>query len=359
VKKPLLTFVVAAFNQERFVREAVEAALAQTYSPLEVILSDDCSPDRTFEVMQKGAAEYRGPHQVILNRNPVRQSLGGHLNRAVEISRGELIIGAAGDDISLPHRTSAIYQAWEESGRKATSIHSDYVQIDENGREIGKVFQRQQEPERGEQRQLIPADFVRTLQPTVFGCTHAFSRKLFQTFGDVPGALIHEDEVLALRSILTGAITYIDQALVKYRVHGANLYVRRNGRSYNLDQLAREEARIRGYFFNRRTMYVAFLDDLKTAKQQGFLQEQQSDHACAEAARLARRCSLFVEFLDSGFLGKCRKLMQLRNEQLEREEYGMLKRRLLPRPLLLRTRLARNYAARTFGLLTFSERAGA
>src|SRR3954464_9261148 len=112
MQKPLLTFFVAAFNQEAFVRHAVESALAQTYSPLEVILSDDCSSDRTFEIMQKIAAEYHGPHQVIMNRNPVRQSLGGHLNRIVAIARGELIVGAAGDDISLLDRTVAIYEAW-------------------------------------------------------------------------------------------------------------------------------------------------------------------------------------------------------------------------------------------------------
>ena len=51
--RPLLTFGVCAYKQEQFIREAVEAALAQTYSPLEIILSDDCSPDRTFEIMQE------------------------------------------------------------------------------------------------------------------------------------------------------------------------------------------------------------------------------------------------------------------------------------------------------------------
>ena len=48
--KPLLTFAVGAYNQERFIREAVESAFAQTYSPLEIVLSDDCSRDRTFEI---------------------------------------------------------------------------------------------------------------------------------------------------------------------------------------------------------------------------------------------------------------------------------------------------------------------
>lgn len=47
----LVTFMLIACNQERFIREAVEGAFGQTYTPLEVILSDDASADRNFEVM--------------------------------------------------------------------------------------------------------------------------------------------------------------------------------------------------------------------------------------------------------------------------------------------------------------------
>lgn len=40
---PLVTFALFAYNQEKFIREAVEGAFAQTYESLEIILSDDCS----------------------------------------------------------------------------------------------------------------------------------------------------------------------------------------------------------------------------------------------------------------------------------------------------------------------------
>src|SRR4051812_31155385 len=140
--KPLLTFAIAAFNQERFIREAVEAAFAQNYSPLQIILSDDASEDRTFEIMKEMAAAYTGPHRLILNRNPIRRSIGGHVNRIVELAQGELILAAAGDDVSLPNRTQVTYEAWEHSGRQATSVHSAIIQIDENGKVIDQVFKR-------------------------------------------------------------------------------------------------------------------------------------------------------------------------------------------------------------------------
>ena len=58
-ERPLVTFALFAYNQERYIREAVEGAFAQTYEPLEIILSDDCSTDRTFEIMQEMVANYR------------------------------------------------------------------------------------------------------------------------------------------------------------------------------------------------------------------------------------------------------------------------------------------------------------
>ena len=42
----------------------MEGAFSQTYEPLEIILSDDCSSDRTFEIIEEMAREYQGPHLV-------------------------------------------------------------------------------------------------------------------------------------------------------------------------------------------------------------------------------------------------------------------------------------------------------
>lgn len=60
--RPLVTFALFAYNQEDYVREAVQDAFAQTYEPLEIILSDDCSSDRTYQIMHEMAVAYRGPH---------------------------------------------------------------------------------------------------------------------------------------------------------------------------------------------------------------------------------------------------------------------------------------------------------
>jgi glycosyltransferase involved in cell wall biosynthesis len=344
--RPLLTFVVCSFNQESFVREAVAAAFAQTYSPLEIILSDDCSEDRTFEIMREMAAAYVGPHQVVLNRNPIRRSIGGHVNKVVEMSHGELIVGAAGDDVSLPQRTQAVYEAWEWSGRKATSIHSNFIQIDESGQRIEQIFKNKcaGDSERLAVQEVDPTAFVRTLEPIVFGCTHTFSRRLYKVFGGLPEDVIHEDDVLAFRSILAGKLVYINEPLVKYRLHGGNVYIRNKKRVVDLKSLEQQEDRLRRNFRNRETMHKTFLLDLEKARSQGLIGNADFERTVAEAARRCRRFSLMGEFLESGFPGKCRILSLLKKEGLDKSESKLLFRRLIPQPLFLRIRLARNYA---------------
>lgn len=122
MEKPLISFALFGHNQSEFIREAIESALSQTYSPLEIVFCDDCSSDNTFEIMSEMVRTYQGPHTVGVRRNQENLGLGRSINRVMEICRGELVVVAAGDDVSVPERTEKIYRAWEESERKATSI---------------------------------------------------------------------------------------------------------------------------------------------------------------------------------------------------------------------------------------------
>ncbi len=101
-ERSLVSFVLLSYNQEQFIREAVRSAFAQTYEPLEIIISDDCSPDRTFEFIKDEVDVYQGPHKVILNRNEKNLGIAGNLNQAFQLAHGQFFVMAAVYDISIP-----------------------------------------------------------------------------------------------------------------------------------------------------------------------------------------------------------------------------------------------------------------
>lgn len=221
--RPLISYLVLPYNQSPYIREAMESAFSQTYSPLEIIVADDCSKDSTFDIVRQMTDAYHGPHRVGLNRNLTTLGIGGNVNQAMERCRGELVVVAAGDDVSLPHRTEIIYQAWEQSGRQATSIFSSYTAISEDGSFLGIGGVRgdpiDSRPLRTLEGGLL--DFLVTRKPVVNGCTHAWSPKLFHYFGPLQSDL--EDQVLSFRTLAIGRMLYIHQPLVKYRRHGKNV----------------------------------------------------------------------------------------------------------------------------------------
>jgi glycosyltransferase involved in cell wall biosynthesis len=176
--RPLVSVLLIAYRQEKLVADALKSLLAQDYTPLEIIVSDDCSPDHTYEVIVEVVRGYHGPHQIILNRNAYNHGISAHLTKVAHMSRGELLVVAAGDDISVPNRCSRLVDYWEEHDCKPELIASDLVELDE----------------RGEVRERIaPADLAAYKSvddwaiepPYVVGAAHAWSRRLFDRFGDM------------------------------------------------------------------------------------------------------------------------------------------------------------------------------
>jgi len=210
---------MVAYKQERFIREAVEGAFAQTYSPLEIIISDDCSPDRTFDIIKEMAAVYRGPHKIILSRNENSLGLCGNLNKALELTSGELIVGAAGDDISLPHRCERIADEWMRPGRRWHSICSGAEIIDEFGSRRGAYLNPHSYREINSVDQMLESGIV-----GISGCAHAFSRKTFDLFGAIDPRSFGEHDLLGFRSLILGGVCWIPDRLILYRRHAENLF---------------------------------------------------------------------------------------------------------------------------------------
>jgi glycosyltransferase involved in cell wall biosynthesis len=84
-------------NHAKYVEEAVDSALAQTHSNLELVVVDDASDDGTPEIL----AAYSDP-RVRLFKNPRRLGQADNRNRAVDLSRGELIKFLDDDDVLDP-----------------------------------------------------------------------------------------------------------------------------------------------------------------------------------------------------------------------------------------------------------------
>ena len=222
---PLISFYVIAYNQEKFITEAIAGALAQTWSPLEIVLSDDCSDDATFEIMKSLADAYKGPHSIVLNRNEKRLGVGAHINRIIQLCKGDWIVASAGDDISAPERTKKLYEHWAANGLTAGLVYSNILEIKEDGsiwyeRDFLKEF-----PENCQHKKPYWDYRERLTQktPPVHGASFGYPRRTFETFGPLWDGIVFEDGILSWRAEISGGILLCTDYLVRHRNHSSQL----------------------------------------------------------------------------------------------------------------------------------------
>ncbi|QDV65937.1 glycosyltransferase [Crateriforma conspicua] len=208
---PLITFALISYNQEAFIRQAIEGAFAQTYSPLEILLSDDRSTDSTYDIMQEMAQSYTGPHTIRLNQNNVNLGIGGHVARISALAKGEWIIMAAGDDVSLPERAQAVADTYQRAP-DTRAVFSDYAVISETSDIL-----RPHVVHWPQKRKADLVDLCVRCGGFGTGSSFAYHKDVFMWPWTYPAHLKNEDRVLPLRAALLGKIEHVPKVHVRYR----------------------------------------------------------------------------------------------------------------------------------------------
>lgn len=217
VKKPLVTFALFAYNQEKFITEAVEAAFAQTYQPLEIIISDDGSSDKTYEIIVSIVQRYQGPHIVRANQTESNEGILKHILSVVNKSQGDLIVVAAGDDISEPNRVASLFEAWKLTGSWA--LTSRFTRINEAGAITSENCV--SEMRKNEIRDYFVDGQSMTL---IHGATAAYDRRAFDLLHYNHAGIMNEDGLMTfLLHSNRKFVSLVEQSLVRYRSHSSSL----------------------------------------------------------------------------------------------------------------------------------------
>ena len=210
---PLASFLLITFNQQETVADAIRGALAQTWAPLEILISDDASADDTFAVAEQCVRDYRGPHTVRLYRNEKNLGISAHLSTLAARASGEMLFIAAGDDISKPERVERVMRVWLDSGRRYDLIATDLQDLDADGNTHDVL-------------RVTDLDGYRSFdawsgnRPHLVGAAHAWARRLFDAFGPIAPGIYGEDQIMAFRAIMSHGAHTLHEPLVLYRRGG-------------------------------------------------------------------------------------------------------------------------------------------
>jgi glycosyltransferase involved in cell wall biosynthesis len=125
--KPLISVIIPVYNSEKYLSEALISILNQTYSNLEIIVVDDCSTDRTLNVLENII-----DNRIKLVQNGLNLGPANSINNGISISNGEFIAIMHADDISHFDRL-AKQCSYLLKNPDVHLIGTSYFEIDENG----------------------------------------------------------------------------------------------------------------------------------------------------------------------------------------------------------------------------------
>jgi glycosyltransferase involved in cell wall biosynthesis len=227
VSPPRVSVLLAVFNGEAHVAEAVESILGQTLADLELIVVDDGSTDATPGIL----ARYDDPRLVVA-RNPENLGLTRSLNRALELARGEYVARQDADDRSFPERLERQVSFLEaETGVAACGT---WAGLWANGRFVRTVCPPGQ-----------PHEIARVL-PTANQFVHGtlvFRRSALEALGGYREQFRYaQDYDLLLRAGERFPLANVEEELYELRLHAESLSLRRLERQQVYAQLARDLA---------------------------------------------------------------------------------------------------------------------
>ena len=262
-----MSLYVLCYEHSAYVQQAVRAALAQTYSPLEIVISDDASIDDTFEKIHATVADYRGPHVVKIRRNTQNLGIGEHINQVWRECRGEWIFASAGDDMSHPDRVAIVMRA--SAAHPEIKLFQSYLrEVDARGSVIGinVLGDNPSEAQRIGLRTWGFAQRIRNETPHPHGASFAYSRKVVDLFGPLRPEVIFEDNVLNWRAELLGGMALIREAVVDHRIHEGQI----TNSAGNVD-LERNEIRRRARLHSNVATSIQNMEDAICAFDHGLL----------------------------------------------------------------------------------------
>ncbi len=206
---PLVSIVVNNYNYARFLKSAVDSALAQTYKNCEVIVVDDGSTDDSRQLLEEN---YQSKATLIFQEN---RGQSGAINSGFAVSSGEIVLFLDSDDILAAQAVEMVVNNWEPGLSK---IQFPLKSIDAVGRELGLRMPRGALESGDVTRLLLTEGHYST--PPMSG--NAFSRAALNSVMPVPEDWRFADAYLLHAMPFFGAVKSLDNQLGLYRIHGQN-----------------------------------------------------------------------------------------------------------------------------------------
>lgn len=208
-KKVRVSVIIPAYNCDRYITQAIDSVLNQTYQNWEIIVVDDGSTDNTRQVL----SPYLDLIKYVYQDN---QGAAAARNHACKLAQGEFLAFLDSDDFFLPEKLEK-QVAYLDADPTLGMVQTGWLIVDDKGRDIHPVMPWQRSPKLDLETFVI----YKIVRPSAMMLRREWWERVGGFDSRFPPA---EDLDFALRLALNGCkATWLEEILIGYRQHDANL----------------------------------------------------------------------------------------------------------------------------------------
>jgi len=213
-RKPLVTVICLCYNHERFVRQAIESVIKQTYTDVQIIVWDDASTDNSQVVIKELQAAHPRLQVTLSSQN---EGNCRAFNRAYALARGEFIIDFSTDDVMHARRLERQVEFFLQQNQQTGVVFTDATYIDEQGLFIRHHFEHLLM--HGLITRIAAGSVFREVLTTFYiaSPTMMIRRSVLDQLGGYDEQLAYEDFDLWVRSARNFDYAFLDERLTLIR----------------------------------------------------------------------------------------------------------------------------------------------
>lgn len=202
--KPLVSIAMCTYNGEKYIRQQLDSILNQTYRNLEIVIVDDKSDDRTFEIIKEYAGKDR---RIKYFQNKVNLGFNKNFENAIRLTTGGYIAISDQDDVWLPEKIATLVNHIGDNWL----VFSNSVYI---GDKQGKLLS----------KSCLSVNSYKSilLENIVTGHTTLFTREFAGYVLPFPKKGFY-DWWMGFIALYHKKLIYCDQVLTQYRVHNTSI----------------------------------------------------------------------------------------------------------------------------------------
>lgn len=237
---PFVSVLVAVYNHAPYICECLDSILAAGYPNLELIITNDASPDDSDTQIRRWLAAH--PElQVTYLLNPENLGLTRSLNRAIKLAQHDFLCMFAGDDVMLPGSVTSRVRYLQAHPHKLAVFADSHV-IDETGQLTHSSGIEDLCPDIGMRKVNLQHDRL-LLYSVVFnfmvpGPVFLCHKALFDSVGFYDETLLVEDWDMYLRAAAAGKLGFLDAYVANYRVQRSSMMRQHSRTNFLLPSLS-------------------------------------------------------------------------------------------------------------------------